>query len=211
MKFIVFEIKERATPEAIDAMLKPFEKPLDGYRLAIVTSDLERIPKTLRSRTLLVRYYPLPESIIKAKLEELFDSDEASLYARLASGSLERAMDLCGGGRLALRDEVLDALDAARARHHSRLFAFVDAWKDQGSLKTAAFLLGQILVDSSLARLSPSRMKNLDQVERIEKLRTALSRASAEMLAQRVAGTNTDRGPHEADLQLKAALLTAFR
>ena len=79
---------ERLRVEAANALLKTLEEPPAGAVLLLVTSSAEALPRTLRSRTLRVRFRPFAEAAIAAELEaEGMSAADAALASRLGGAS----------------------------------------------------------------------------------------------------------------------------
>lgn len=77
---------------AANALLKMLEEPLPQTHFVLLTDEGERLLPTLRSRTLSVRFGPLPDSVIAAMLSERGLPSE---IAERAEGSMARALALC--------------------------------------------------------------------------------------------------------------------
>jgi DNA polymerase-3 subunit delta' len=88
--FIVREADE-ITAQAANALLKTLEEPHDRTHFVLLTSRPSRLLDTIRSRSLPVRFGPLPERVIAALLEARgFDP----AVAPLAQGSASLALAL---------------------------------------------------------------------------------------------------------------------
>jgi DNA polymerase-3 subunit delta' len=83
---------ERLRTEAANALLKTLEEPPPGAVLLLVTSSAEALPRTLRSRTLRVRFPAWSEREIAAALEaEGMTPSDAALASRLGGASVASA------------------------------------------------------------------------------------------------------------------------
>jgi len=101
---------------AQNALLKTLEEP-PGATLIFLVSDSERaLLDTIRSRTRPVRFAPLETGEVAALLAARggLDSERANALARLARGSVSRALELAGGASPPAA-ELLTALNRARA------------------------------------------------------------------------------------------------
>jgi DNA polymerase-3 subunit delta' len=114
-RVIVMRDADRMREDQYSAMLKSLEEPGASTLWILTTSRPNRLPPTIRSRCLKVRFRALPEDAIASYLTERagVSKSEARLLAALASGSLARALTLRGENVGALRDEALKALGAA--------------------------------------------------------------------------------------------------
>ena len=106
---LVFIIRDahELTPQAANALLKTLEEPASHVHFVLLTSQPNRLLDTIRSRTLAVRFGPLPDAVVEAILERHGKPKE---LARLAGGSAAAA--------LVLADE-----DVARRRERSSFVA----------------------------------------------------------------------------------------
>ena len=98
--FIVREAEE-LTPQAANSLLKTLEEPPAKTHFVLLTSRPNRLLDTIRSRTLPVRFGPLPEPVLRQILVNRGLSPDV---APLAQGSAETAL-------------LLGSDDAARERH----------------------------------------------------------------------------------------------
>jgi DNA polymerase-3 subunit delta' len=112
---LVFLVRdaEELTPQAANALLKTLEEPPQRTHFVLLTSRPNRLLDTIRSRTLPVRFGPLPVAIVAAILEEHGKSSE---HAEAADGSAEAALALADEDASRARAEfVRGALEAAAA------------------------------------------------------------------------------------------------
>ena len=104
-----------------NAVLKILEEPPPNAVLLIVAHAPGRLLPTIRSRCRRLAMPPLADDIVVRLLgdhaPEMKEQERAAL-ARLAEGSIGRALELAGAGSLELYSEMVErAGDAARARH----------------------------------------------------------------------------------------------
>ncbi|MCA9633249.1 MAG: DNA polymerase III subunit [Myxococcales bacterium] len=90
---LVFIIRDahELTLQAANALLKTLEEPPPATHFILLTDSPGRMLDTIRSRTLAVRFGPLPDSVI-ARILEARGVDAG--VARFAGGSASRALDL---------------------------------------------------------------------------------------------------------------------
>lgn len=120
---LIFDADELSV-SAANALLKTLEEPADRTHFLLLTSRPGRLLDTIRSRTLAVRFGPLPEKVV-AELLAREGLDEG--LAPLAEGSLARAR-LLGDPELRERNEafVEAALRAMREPHPAAALRFAD-------------------------------------------------------------------------------------
>jgi len=148
---------EKLRVEAANALLKTLEEPPPGAVLILVASAAELLPRTLRSRTLRLRFAPWTEDAVRAQLvAEGVAEDDATLAAALGGASpdaarawAERSLDearemralLAGIGALGAT-ELLDFAETFRkpgeaGRERARLFLEVEAAHARASAAAA--------------------------------------------------------------------------
>ncbi len=109
--FIVRDADE-LTPQAANGLLKTLEEPGDRTHFVLLTSRPNRLLDTVRSRTLPVRFGPLPDGVISDILAARGLPIEV---AAVAQGSAALAIELADPDQLAERQEFLDGARAAIA------------------------------------------------------------------------------------------------
>ena len=79
---------DRLRAESANALLKTLEEPPPGAVLILVTPRAQALPRTLRSRTLRVRFPPFPEQAVRAALEaDGIPAPDAALASALGGAS----------------------------------------------------------------------------------------------------------------------------
>ena len=112
---------DELTNQAANALLKTIEEPGEHMFFVLVTSRPDRLPDTVRSRTLAVRFGPLPEQVVSSILERNGVPTEA---AAVAEGSASLALELADPEQMAVRQDFADAV--LRAVGASDLAAALD-------------------------------------------------------------------------------------
>ena len=108
---------EAMEPAGIARYLKSLEEPPESTVFILVTTRAERLPDTVLSRCRRVRFPPMPEEGIRARLLEAGVSPAvADRCVRAAGGSLGRARRLAEHGLPALADELVAAASSMPAR-----------------------------------------------------------------------------------------------
>ena len=155
-RVIVMRDADRMREDQYSAMLKSLEEPGASTLWVLTTSRPNRLPPTIRSRCLKVRFRALPEDAIERYLIEraAVSKSEARLLAALASGSLSRALTLRGENVGMLRDEALRALGAANSGDPARALEAASAsasWSNREKMRRT--LEFQFLLLRDLLRL----------------------------------------------------------
>ncbi|MBN1610182.1 MAG: DNA polymerase III subunit [Polyangiaceae bacterium] len=105
---------DELTNQAANALLKTIEEPGERMFFVLVTSRPDRLPDTIRSRTLAVRFAPLADHVVASILERNGAPTEA---AAVAEGSASLALQLADPEQMAARQDFADAvLRAVAAR-----------------------------------------------------------------------------------------------
>ena len=93
--FIIDDADKMKDPAA-NALLKTLEEPAATSHIILVTSRPDALLQTIRSRCQTVRFAPVPAAEIERLLIDSgkFTAEDAGLSARLASGSVSRALSI---------------------------------------------------------------------------------------------------------------------
>jgi DNA polymerase-3 subunit delta' len=118
--------------EGANCLLKTLEEPPPRSVMILISQSMDRQLPTIRSRSQLIRFQPLPPDVLARLIEDagLAAGEEARRLAAAADGSLERARLLADPAVAEYRDELESRLDrqgwnaASEAR---ALLAFAEA------------------------------------------------------------------------------------
>ncbi|TVP58825.1 MAG: hypothetical protein EA351_02655 [Gemmatimonadales bacterium] len=93
-------VAQEASQEAANALLKTLEEPPRGTWMVLTSSEPGRLLDTIRSRTTPLHLTGLSEPVLRRVLEEEVGAEpsEAARAARLAGGSIGRALGLLPSG-----------------------------------------------------------------------------------------------------------------
>lgn len=93
LKACIIRDADRLNPSAGNALLKTLEEPPGNALMILLTTNLDSVLSTVRSRCQLLRFAPLPEELIEEQLIAAGrDGATARLAASLAGGSLGKAL-----------------------------------------------------------------------------------------------------------------------
>lgn len=114
--FLVRRAHELST-SAANALLKTLEEPVASTYFILLTDRSSELLSTIRSRTLPVRFSPLPDAIVQSILTKHgIDEKSRESATELAGGSADLALELAqpaqSAERIAFVDAVLSALNA---------------------------------------------------------------------------------------------------
>jgi DNA polymerase-3 subunit delta' len=154
-KSLVFIVRdaEELTPQAANALLKTLEEPTSRTHFVLLTSRPQRLLDTIRSRTLPVRFGPLPDTVLRQILQARgFDPK----VAPLAQGSASLALLLADAERQKEREEFVGkALEALEAKDLVTALKFAEG--NRGDRRELGELLGffaQELASRAAARVT---------------------------------------------------------
>jgi len=155
-RVVVLRDADRMREDQYSAMLKSLEEPGASTLWVLTTSRPNRLPPTIRSRCLRVRFTLLPEETIEEYLRDRagVGPAPARLLAALAAGSLSRALTMRGENVAGLRDDALKQLGAANSGDPSRILAAANdaaAWSNREKMRRT--LEFQFLLLRDLLRL----------------------------------------------------------
>ncbi len=143
--FIVREAEE-LTVSAANALLKTLEEPGQSTYFLLLTSRPNRLLDTIRSRTLPVRFAPLPDALV-AQILQSKGLDPA--VAALAQGSVAVALELASEDAIQAREDfVAAAHSAVSARDLAPAIKFAEARRERDALRG---LLGYFAQSLALA------------------------------------------------------------
>lgn len=161
---------DRMTTAAANALLKTLEEPPRTARFFLLAESPAQVIPTIRSRCGLVSFHPLPEPYVLSKLLQFEpDSTKALVYTRMGEGSLGRAVQLWGSGRLTLRDKALSLLRFSLAKDVAGVFSLVDSVEKD--LPLMLRFVDHLLHDILMLDVSPDKLINLDAVEAVRALK----------------------------------------
>lgn len=167
--YIVDEVHMLSIP-AFNALLKILEEPPDHLMFILATTELHKVPATIKSRCQQFSFKRILPGQIAQRLgyvaqQEGIDltAEGATLLARLADGGLRDALSLldqcAGGGQRVDEQEILDTLGLAGNLETAKLMGQVAQRDTAGALETLSSLyrngkdVGSVLSElSGLAR-----------------------------------------------------------
>lgn len=105
----IFRAAHELTANAANALLKTLEEPRAGVHFLLLTDQPRRLLDTIRSRTLPIRFGPLPDAAILEILKrEGHGAEERVVH--FAAGSAGRALELCDSDQVARRERFVQAV-----------------------------------------------------------------------------------------------------
>ncbi len=173
-RVFLIEGVDRMTTAAANAFLKTLEEPPGYTRFFLLAESAGAVIPTIQSRCGLVSFRPLSEGFILSKITPFEkDATKALVYARLAEGSVGRAIQYWGSGRLTLRDKAFSLLRLSVSKDIVGLFSLVDA-HDKDLLLLLRFV-DSLLCDLLMLSIVPDKLTNIDLVESLQGLKQGVS------------------------------------
>jgi DNA polymerase-3 subunit delta' len=174
--FIVRRAEELSVGAA-NALLKTLEEPRQGTHFILISSRGDRLLNTIRSRTLPVRFGPLPDEVVRGVLVRNKVPEEThALVIELAAGSASLALELADAERTAARDAfvagVLGAVDARDLGNAVQLSEGGD--KDKAALREDLRALAAVLARRSRQEVEAAPRAALVAARRYEAVAKAV-------------------------------------
>lgn len=180
MRFVIIDGADSMTVPAANAFLKTLEEPPRNTRFFLLAEAGGKVLPTIRSRCGIVRYTRLSEAfVVEQLLRQTDDPTKALVYARLSEGSVGRALQFLGSGRLTLRDEMVSILKNGLTKDLASLLAAVG---EMTGLRQGLYFLEHILHDLIMLPHDPRRISNLDIAEDLGRLRASLGEVRIQKL-----------------------------
>lgn len=193
----IFLDADQFRTEAANAFLKLLEEPGEKTVFILITNRIDHLLPTILSRCQQMRFDPLSVDEIAGALVEREHQDPttASVLARMADGSLSRAMVLSGSEELPLvREDVMDFLRQSYLGRGDVIIPLVDAMSSRGREHTKFLLLICLGLLRDLMLIadanSPELIVNVDQADVLTKFVTNLSDARIPEMIEAVEQTS---------------------
>jgi DNA polymerase-3 subunit delta' len=185
--------------EAANSLLKVLEEPPEHATLILLTTNIQELLPTIRSRASVVRLGALPVESIEALLAARRPEwKQRPLIARLAQGAVGHALGFNLDAYLASRVDALIILRSAlREPDHTTLFKMTETYRAgaDGQEKTTALIRAMLALLEDLLLIQsarPALIRNIDLAAELASLAEEVSfewiEASARSLAQVEAG-----------------------
>lgn len=116
MKVYIVDEADLMSEEASNAVLKTLEEPPQDSVLILIVEDMHLISETIRSRSQVVKFFPMPVGEIEGILKEEYELEgsTAKVLAGLSQGSIGRALEYSKTDFLGKRERVIEGLRTGR-------------------------------------------------------------------------------------------------
>jgi len=184
--FIIDEVHQLSR-HSFNALLKSIEEPPPHVVFVMATTELDKIPDTIKSRSQVYEFKTIPPGAIREQLRTIADAEgidveEAALamLARAAEGSMRDAQsafdqvlafasgritedDVAAVLGLVARDLLLDIVEAVAADDAPTVLALAGRAAESGQdLKLVCRELSRVVRDIMVLKLDPSRAEDPD-------------------------------------------------
>jgi DNA polymerase III subunit delta' len=164
-RFIIISGADTMNPEAGNALLKVLEEPPDRTTIILTARQVSNLLPTIVSRCMHIRLSPMPEDCIARVLKEDYeaDSDEAITLARMASGSISKAVFMKTDHWLDRRNHLIQELVNLRSRSVGFIMAFAERLSQDKEILTECLEIFRIwLRDLIIYRYATDRIVYAD-------------------------------------------------
>ena len=153
----IVDAADEMNRNSANAVLKVLEEPPPNAVLLIVAHAPGRLLPTIRSRCRRLALQPLADDAVMRLLGDYApdtEPGEKAALARLAEGSIGRALELAGAGSLALYREMVDVLATLPDLDMPRLHTFAERFAKRGEEANADWRSLNYLFDGWLKELA---------------------------------------------------------
>jgi len=214
-RFFIIDDADKMNDESSNALLKTLEEPPPTSYIFLITSRPDRLLATIRSRCQMLRFSPLSDAEIEKYLidERAFTSDEARLAAKLARGSVGRAVSINVGKFRTARERMLavisHVIETGDRATLLRIGEELNDAKNKDSFEDNLDILQSIIHDIWTIRTSGTseRVVNADISPRLSQLAESSGRAD---LAGWLAAIDTVRENFVVNINRKIATDALF-
>lgn len=173
-KVYILDDADIMSEPAQNAVLKTLEEPPQNLVLILMVEDINSVSETIKSRSQIVKFFPMPPADIEKILRDDHKTDAraARVLSRLSMGSIGKALENSKNGFLEKRAKVIDGLKGHRIFDYD----FEKMKRDDfaGYLDIMLSWYRDLLVTKALAGESADIL-NVDKAEDIKKEARRLS------------------------------------
>ncbi len=211
-RVFIVDPADRMNREAANALLKTLEEPPPSALLILITAHPQGLLATLRSRCQDLRFAPLPVAELSGLLQQRdHPADQAERLARLAGGSVGRALSIDLEHEDELREQLLALLESAGGGGElgQALGLAEQLGADAGSFEAAMTSLASILRDLALLQqgVADDALVHADAAQRLRPLTARFGRRAVAALGGLEEARRRVRGNVNPRLAAEAVLM----
>lgn len=177
-RVFIFRRADELSTGAANALLKILEEPRQGTHFILLSSRAERLLTTIRSRSMPIRFGPLPDALIRDILAARNIQGDQSLTIELAAGSASAAIELSDPELTKSRDDFVEAiLSAAEAKDLGAAVEFAEKGdRDKAELQQDLRALSATLARRARAAMHQNPAGASAMAQRYELVARTISR-----------------------------------
>lgn len=171
-KVTIIEDAHLLTIEAFNSILKTLEEPNLSTVIILTTSKIDFIPKTIKSRAVIVPFSAYTEEeVVNILLNEKLSLETSQYIAKISQGNIKYALELTKENTLEDRKSLINYFFNLLGEEHKKILI-----TDRNKALKLITLWQSILKDSLITRLTRSseNIANFDFKEKIVSLSTEL-------------------------------------
>ncbi|MBN2461516.1 MAG: DNA polymerase III subunit delta' [Candidatus Cloacimonetes bacterium] len=174
-KTYLIENAEMMNHQAANAFLKTLEEPPADAVIVLTTDKPSTLLPTIVSRCQRISFLPLSSKTIEEELinKHFLENVEAKMYARIASGSMEKALRLAQTGSMESREKTIELLRIILDKDDLKFLSFAEEYrspKSQNKLQEIISHLNLWISDLTYLKILPEDIINLDHTDLLENL-----------------------------------------
>ena len=111
-RVIIIDQAESMTVQSANSLLKTLEEPIGNVLFMLIVSNRQMLLDTILSRCMVVDFQPISREVLAQALgNQGIEHEEAAVIARLANGSLAKALEFLQENALEVRNMALECLE----------------------------------------------------------------------------------------------------
>lgn len=174
-KVYIVEDAESMNINTANAFLKTLEEPPQDALIILTSANPNSLLPTILSRCQKITFQALPRDIIEKELIEnrFLENIEAKLYARIANGSMEKALRLVDSSSIESRENALELIKIILDHDDLRFIEYASEFRSVKSQTKLAEIISHLIIwtsDLTYLKIAPTEIVNLDNTEMLEKM-----------------------------------------
>lgn len=174
-KIYIIEDADQINERAANAFLKTLEEPPDDTVIILTTSKPNSLLPTIISRCQQITFHPIPKNLIEKEVKDqrYLDEDAAKMYARIANGSMEKALRLSEEQTLESRQYVLKLLTIIISQDDSKFLEFAKQFISSKNKSLLYEIISHLIIwisDIVYYKCNPDEIVNLDHLNLLKNL-----------------------------------------
>jgi DNA polymerase III subunit delta' len=174
-KICIIENADMMNNNTSNAFLKTLEEPPEDTIIILTSSNPNALLPTILSRCQKIPFQPIHKKYIEKELEEklFIENYAAKMFARIANGSMEKALRLADEGNIKEREKVIEFVTILLEQDDLKFMVFANHYRTNKTKTELGEIISHLklwITDISYLQNSPEDLVNLDKTEIIETL-----------------------------------------